>query len=132
MKSPFAIFKESANSFSEQEAGEKVVLLLRRHPIVIILRLIVFAFLAAIPFIVGAAFYSFLNSHGFMLLFFFLASLWYLILWQAVFYAITMYALDVWIVTNHRIIDSTQHGFFNRTTSELHLSRVQDISVQVE
>lgn len=40
-----------------------------------------------------------------------------------------MYMLDVWIVTDRRIIDSTQHGFFNRTVSELHLTRVQDISV---
>ncbi len=43
-----------------------------------------------------------------------------------------MYALDVWIVTDRRIIDSTQHGFFNRTISELHLSRVQDISTQTK
>jgi len=40
-----------------------------------------------------------------------------------------MYTLDVWIVTDRRIIDSTQHGFFNRVVSELHLSRIQDISV---
>ncbi|KKQ77632.1 MAG: hypothetical protein UT00_C0008G0004 [Parcubacteria group bacterium GW2011_GWA1_38_7] len=41
-----------------------------------------------------------------------------------------MYTLDVWIVTNRRIIDSAQHGFFNRTISELHLTRIQDISVE--
>jgi uncharacterized membrane protein YdbT with pleckstrin-like domain len=43
-----------------------------------------------------------------------------------------MYVLDVWIVTDKRIIDSTQHGFFSRSVSELHLSRVQDISVKVD
>ena len=43
-----------------------------------------------------------------------------------------MYTLDVWIVTNHRIIDTTQHGFFNRTVSELHKSRIQDIYVNTE
>ena len=43
-----------------------------------------------------------------------------------------MYTLDVWIVTNHRIVDSTQNGFFNRTVSELHLARIQDISVQTK
>lgn len=40
-----------------------------------------------------------------------------------------MYILDVWIVTNQRIIDSTQRGFFNRVVSELHVSRIQDVSV---
>jgi uncharacterized membrane protein YdbT with pleckstrin-like domain len=43
-----------------------------------------------------------------------------------------MYILDVWIVTDHRIIDSTQHGFFNRSISELHISRIQDISVKTD
>mgnify|MGYP001589399367 FL=1 len=60
-----------------------------------------------------------------------LASIWELIIWQLWFYALTMYLLDVWIVTNQRIIDSTQRGFFNRSVSELHNSRIQDISVKV-
>lgn len=43
-----------------------------------------------------------------------------------------MYTLDAWIITDRRIIDSTQHGFFNRTVSELRLSRIQDMSVQTQ
>ena len=43
-----------------------------------------------------------------------------------------MYLLDVWIVTNERIVDSTQQGFFHRTISELHIHRIQDISVSIK
>jgi membrane protein YdbS with pleckstrin-like domain len=42
-----------------------------------------------------------------------------------------MHLLDVWIVTDRRIVDSTQKGFFDRTVSELRISRVQNISVKI-
>jgi uncharacterized membrane protein YdbT with pleckstrin-like domain len=33
------------------------------------------------------------------------------------------------IITDRRIIENEQHGFFNRKISELHAYRVQDVSV---
>lgn len=126
-----SIFKESANSFDGEKDGEKVVLLLRRHPFVILTRLSFFLILAFAP-AVAAGFFPSNAGLGAVNIFFFISSLWYLILWLWAFYALTMYTLDVWIVTNQRIIDSTQHGFFNRTVSELHLNRIQDISVQTQ
>lgn len=132
MKPLFSIFTKSTNSFDGEENGEDVVLLVRRHPFFIIVRLILFVILAVLPAAAGAAFYSYLYSHNFLPYFFFALSVWYLLLWSGIFYALTMYTLDVWIVTNRRIIDSTQHGFFSRTISELHLSRVQDTSVEIK
>lgn len=131
MKSIFSIFIESANSFTGQEPGEQVIFLLRRHWFVVVINLLFFAFFALGPVIIGSIFSNFIVNNQFVNLFFFLASLWYLLLWAGLFYSLTMYTLDVWIVTNKRIIDSTQHGFFNRTVSELHLNRIQDISVNV-
>lgn len=132
MKSILSIFIESTNSFDGQENGEKVILLLRRHPFVIIISLIFFLFLILIPIVVGILFFSFLYSNSFLTLFFFLSSIWYLILWSTIFFSLTMYTLDVWIVTDRRIIDSTQHGFFNRIISELHISRIQDMTVSTQ
>ena len=40
--------------------------------------------------------------------------------------------LNVWIVTDHRIIDSEQLGLFNRTVAELNIVKVQDVEVKVE
>ena len=132
MKSILSIFTQSDNSFEGEENGEKVVLLLRHHPFVILIKLFMFLLLALIPVVVSALFSPFLYSHHLLSAFFFISSLWYLFLWSAIFYSLTMYTLDVWIVTDRRIIDSTQNGFFNRTISELHMSRIQDISVQTK
>ena len=41
------------------------------------------------------------------------------------------YWLDVWLLTNRRIINIEQKGLFSRTTSELHLYRIQDVTAEV-
>lgn len=41
---------------------------------------------------------------------------------------LTDYWLDVWIVTNERIINTEQHGLFNRIVSEVFLHQIQDIT----
>lgn len=132
MKRIFSIFIESTNSFDGQEKDEKVILLLRRHWFIVFLSLLFFALLALAPIVVGVVFFKFLYANQFFALFLFLSSIWYLFVWSSLFYSLTMYTLDVWIVTDRRIIDSTQHGFFNRTISELHLQRIQDITVNVK
>jgi uncharacterized membrane protein YdbT with pleckstrin-like domain len=131
-KSFFSIFTESNDSFEGEENGEKVILLLRRHPFFILSRLTIFVILILIPIAIGISFSNFLSLHKILGLFFFASSVWYLFIWSAIFYSLTMYTLDTWIVTDRRIIDSTQNGFFNRTVSELHLTRIQDISVQTK
>lgn len=45
---------------------------------------------------------------------------------------ITDYWLDVWIVTTERIINTEQHGLFNRVVSEVHLEQVQDITSETK
>lgn len=129
MKSLFSIFTETANSFQGKEDGENVLLLVRRHPFFISLRISFFVTLFILPVLIGAAFYSYLILYNLLGLVFFAYSLWCMLLWQLMFYSLTMYVLDVWIVTDKRIIDSTQRGFFDRSVSELHFERIQDISV---
>ena len=41
------------------------------------------------------------------------------------------YWLDVWIVTNERVIDIEQKGLFKREISEFKLDRIQDVTVDV-
>ena len=38
------------------------------------------------------------------------------------------YQLDVWIITNHRIIAIIQTNLFNRTISEYYIEKIQDVS----
>lgn len=42
------------------------------------------------------------------------------------------YYLDIWIVTNERILDIQLKGLFARTTSETRLYRVQDVTAEMK
>ena len=57
---------------------------------------------------------------------------WLLLLWISLFYAWTLYYLNVWIVTNQRIIDIHQRGLFSRELLTAELERVQDVTVDTE
>jgi len=56
---------------------------------------------------------------------------WLIIIWMALFSVWTNYYLDVWTVTNKRLIAVDQKGFFFRTTASFRLERLQDIIVSV-
>lgn len=63
---------------------------------------------------------------------FFFASLWALILWQILFARWTDYYYDIWIITNWRIIDIDQKGFFRRNVATLlNLDHIEDITTEI-
>jgi len=115
--------------------GEKTVLFLRRHwfiPAGIVLLLIA---LLAVP--VGV-YYIILTQAGWLLdhqiaapLLAITASLYYLAVWVYSYSEFIDFYLDVWIVTNERIINIEQHGLFARIASELNLTAVQDVTSDV-
>jgi len=129
IKSLFSIFRDSPNSFEGQEKDEEVILLLRRHPFTVLLSLTLFSLACFVPIVVGVVFWSYLSTHGWLNLYFFVSNVWLLSFWLAIFHSLTMYTLNTVIITNRRIIDSDQHGFFNRQIAELHSHRIQDISI---
>lgn len=47
--------------------------------------------------------------------------------WLFFFFSFIDYYLDTWIITNLRIIDVRQQGFFSRIIAEQRLDRVQDV-----
>lgn len=57
-------------------------------------------------------------------------SLWLLILWTFFFIEWTDYYLDIWIITNKRIIDVEQKGFFHREVTSFNYNQIQDITVE--
>ena len=59
------------------------------------------------------------------------ASLILLFCWLFLFQAFLDYYLDIWVVTNHRILNITQSGLFHRKVSELRLYRVQDATASI-
>lgn len=59
------------------------------------------------------------------------ASAYLLFIIALLLYGFIDYYLDVYIVTNERIVSVEQDGFFKRKISELYLSNVQDVNAQV-
>src|SRR3989344_1398468 len=67
---------------------------------------------------------------------FFLVFLYASMLWTAVFlvvlaYIWTDYYLDVWVVTNKRLIDVDQNGLFRRKISSSRIDLIQDLTVEI-
>lgn len=127
-----SLFTTTHNTFEGKLPDEEVMLLTRKHWIVVAIPLGIAVLLSFLPF--GA--YSYLSyltdTLGFPItpaLYRFLVALFYLILWHAVFYTIMLYTLNTVIITNKRIIEHEQRGFFNHNVHALELHRVQDISV---
>lgn len=117
------------------DPGEKIVLKVRRHKFSLFLEclfLVVFIILPPLVYILGGTVdYSFRLPGNTFFLFMFLYSSALLFAWILFFVIWTNYYLDVLIVTDKRIIDVEQKGFFHRELSTLRLDKIQDITVTV-
>ena len=117
-----------------QKPYEKIEYYLRRHPLTFLPILGVFIILMLVPF----AIYFLINnlfpqlltgqlSYPVLVLF---ASVFYLSMYLLFYGQFIDFYLDLWIVTNDRIVDIEQHGLFSRTISELDLYNIQDVTVE--
>ncbi|MSU55578.1 MAG: PH domain-containing protein [Candidatus Taylorbacteria bacterium] len=68
------------------------------------------------------------NLNGFLL---FCYSIYLLFIWFGVWLEWTDFHLDIWVLTNQRIIDIEQNGLFNRKISEYRLDMIQDVTVVI-
>ncbi len=132
MKNIFSIFTLSANSFDGKHDDEEVLVCLHQHWYTLFSKFL-YAFLGALlPFILIAVFGKLIILYKLAKIIIFLCSAYYMIIWYLLAYTVTMYTMNIWIITNERIIDSTQNGFFNRTISDINLANVQDVSIKME
>ncbi len=119
----------------KQKAYEKIEYLLRRHPITFIPIGALFLVLSSVPvvlyFLAENIFPDFIHGAIIFPLAVLLASIYYLSIYLFFYAQFIDFYLDLWIVTNDRIVDIEQHGLFSRTISEVDLYRVQDVTVEV-
>lgn len=119
-----------------RQENEVIILLLRRHSFVIIIKLILWIFIALLPipfyFILGGFLSNIIPAVLIAPLMYLVISLFYLFVWMFIFFAFIDYYLDVWLVTSERIINIEQKGLFNRTASEQKLFRIQDITSETK
>jgi uncharacterized membrane protein YdbT with pleckstrin-like domain len=120
----------------ELEPGEIVLKEVRKHWFFFVLSLIPYIVLAFVPFLIPPAIKlvpqlsTFDHFSGWTTPFGRIAlGAWWLLLWSSAFNAFTQYFLNAWIITNQRIVEIEQQGFFNREVSSLLLNRVQDVTI---
>lgn len=112
--------------------NEKIIRKVHRHWIVIAGKAVAFVFLLIIPS-AGLVFLLELNiESSFITPFaFYLFSVYIFVLSLLAFTSWVDYWLDMWIITNERIIDIEQKGLFRHGISEFGLDKVQDVTVEV-
>lgn len=119
----------------KQKSYEKVVYIARRHIFTFFIQILLFLVLGAMPFgiylMIKSMFPTLLSVPPVYALGVLLGSIYYLSVLLFFFTSFVDFYLDVWIVTNDRIIDIEQFGLFSRTISELELFRIQDITTNV-
>lgn len=116
------------------QPGENIVLKARKHWFVVFSEVILLLFMLLVPL---AAFLFISNVDivdirgNVVYLFLAVESMWALFIWLMFSKFWVNYYLDVWVITNKRLIDVEQKGFFHREISTVNLENVEDISVVI-
>lgn len=120
------------------ESDEQVIIQVRKHWFILFLQLFNVVVLALFPLLVYLLLSYFatdylgtldLSAYTNLILYVYLA--WLLIVWMIGFNVWTDYYLDVWTITNKRLITIDQRGLFYRTTGSFRLERLQDMNVEI-
>lgn len=123
--------------FPGKEPDEQIIMALRCHKIVIgqkIFGLVIGCLIPVAIYWAGTRYTNWLDDRSGILYttVILVFSLFELFLLLFVYHAWVNYYLDLWIITNERIIAMEQRGLFNRSVSELRLNRIQDVSSEVK
>jgi len=117
------------------EPDEYLVLEVRKHIFVFIVHTVAHMFFAVVP-IVGFVIVNIVLDVNISAKIFWLLStgysLWLLVIWVIYFIQWTDYYLDVWYITNKKIYDVLQKGFFHRQISILRFNNIQDVTVEIK
>jgi len=119
-----------------KKPDEKIVFMLRSHPIIFLGTLLLIGVLLAVP--VGVYLLMTAIAPGLLAgpisrpIIVLVAGAYYLLAWLFFLSSFVDYYLDAWIVTNDRILNIEQRGLFSRTVSEMDLGKVQDVTSEVK
>ena len=117
------------------DTDEKVVFEVRKHWFVLFTKGLFALFIILVPLVLYAVLISLkieINMPGNVTAFLcFIYGIIIMLTWILLFYWWTDYYLDVWVITNKKLIAIEQVGLFGRQISTLHFSKVQDVSSDI-
>ncbi len=115
-----------------QLPGEQVIKIVRKDFFIIFKKIVLSSILFIVPAVIFYFLFliesSLLQSEIIYPVTVLTISAYYLFVWVFFFFTFIDYYLDVWIITNKRIIDIEQLGFFSRIISEQKITNVQDVT----
>ncbi|MDP3971157.1 MAG: PH domain-containing protein [bacterium] len=128
--------KDRIKFFPTQRVDEHIVVMLRRHWIIwskYVMQLILFNIIPAgiFAFLYYLLDWTIPNEGPIFVGLVLLLSFYYLSIWLVYFHQFVDYRLDVWILTDQRIINIEQQGLFDRVISELNIQKVQDVTSEI-
>ena len=121
--------------FPNQKPNEQILLFYRRHWLILLKT----AFLGVVMAVIPVFFYVYFSARPelfsgetFYALYVLLNSIFALFIIVFMFSNFIDYYLDVWLVTNMRVVAIEQEGLFGRQMAEKDLGRMQDIKAEVK
>jgi hypothetical protein len=128
--------KRARKMFPGQRDDEHVIFMLRPHWFIFLRQILQLVVFNLIPILIFFFLYYVIGwglpTEGALYVgLVMLAGLYYLGAWLAYFHSFADYHLDLWILTDQRIVDIEQKGLFDRVISELNVIKVQDVTSEV-
>ena len=112
-------------SFDSQLDGENVLLLLRKHPITQVTKVLTLILLLLVPFFFGQISFFFLLDKNFQTA---TLLLWYLIIVGYSLESFLIWFYNVYIITDERIIDIDFLSLIYRNVSAAKIDKIEDIT----
>lgn len=121
------------------ESGERILCTARKHWFVFVVEALGIIILGLLPlallFLTAEMQRTFAEAiqltGSWVNLVYFLTSIWMLLLTVALTLIWTDYYLDVWFVTNFRVMAIEQRGMFDRKISVFRFDQIQDVTVEI-
>lgn len=112
--------------FETQSNDEKVILVVRAHPITQLSWIFLAVIMFFLPFFYNLLLQDFLNNNQI----FFVNFFWYSLLFSFVYLNALNYLFNVGIITNKRILDVDFHGVLYKEVTATSINNIEDVTVK--
>lgn len=112
---------------------ERILLKVRSHPIIFILRSLLFIGLGFVPLaILSVDVQELFGREVDETILVLGLGIYYLYLALFLLFAFFDYYLDIWVLTDSHVVNVEQNSLFNRNVAKQELSRIQDVEAQIK